>query len=199
VGLVECHHVVEALAAQGPDEAFHVGILPGGPRRGLHFRGSPGVGLGWRTRPCRPHRGRAGDIAERSPRGTPPRSAGPSTPPLEHRSRYNGPRVSDGAPGRRRQTARHRGHDEEVHGDRAPDVVVEERAPGRRRGPVRTDHVLGHRCLGNLDAQLLERWLFQVQKSLKPLRCHRITVAGWTTETASAQPRHSWDSRTQIE
>jgi hypothetical protein len=41
------------------------------------------------------------------------------------------------------------------------------------------------------------RRLFRVQKSLKPDRCHRITVAGWTTETAAAQPRHRWDSRTQ--
>ena len=41
------------------------------------------------------------------------------------------------------------------------------------------------------------RRLFQVQKSLKPDRCHRITVAGWTTETASVQPRHRRDSRTQ--
>ena len=41
------------------------------------------------------------------------------------------------------------------------------------------------------------RRLFQVQKSLKPVRCHRITVAGWTMETASAQPVHRRDSRTQ--
>ena len=41
------------------------------------------------------------------------------------------------------------------------------------------------------------RRLFQAQKSLKPARCHRITVAGWTTETASVQPPHRRDSRTQ--
>jgi hypothetical protein len=41
------------------------------------------------------------------------------------------------------------------------------------------------------------RRLFQVQTSLKPVRCHRITVAGWTTETASVQPLHRRDSRTQ--
>jgi hypothetical protein len=39
------------------------------------------------------------------------------------------------------------------------------------------------------------RMLFQVQKSLKPVRCHGITVAGWTRETASAQPLHSGASR----
>jgi hypothetical protein len=33
------------------------------------------------------------------------------------------------------------------------------------------------------------RRLFHVQKSLKPVRCHRMTVSGWTMETVSAQPR----------
>ena len=32
------------------------------------------------------------------------------------------------------------------------------------------------------------RRLFQVQKSLKPVRCHRMTVSGWTMETVSTQP-----------
>src|SRR2546425_12044231 len=41
------------------------------------------------------------------------------------------------------------------------------------------------------------RRLFHVQKSVKPVRCHRITVAGWTTETASAQPLHRRDSKTK--
>ena len=36
-----------------------------------------------------------------------------------------------------------------------------------------------------------------VQTSLKAVRCHRITVAGWTTETTSVQPLHKRDSRTQ--
>ena len=40
-------------------------------------------------------------------------------------------------------------------------------------------------------------WLFQVQKSLNPVRCHRITVSGWTMATASAQPCHRRESRTQ--
>jgi hypothetical protein len=39
--------------------------------------------------------------------------------------------------------------------------------------------------------------LFQVQQSLKPVRCQRMTVSGWTMETASAQPLHRRDSRTQ--
>ena len=41
------------------------------------------------------------------------------------------------------------------------------------------------------------RRLFQVQTSLKPVRCHRMTVSGWTTATASVQPRHRRASRTQ--
>lgn len=39
--------------------------------------------------------------------------------------------------------------------------------------------------------------LFQVQRSLKPVRCHRITVSGWTTATASAQPCHRRARKTQ--
>jgi hypothetical protein len=41
------------------------------------------------------------------------------------------------------------------------------------------------------------RRLFQAQKSLKPDRCQRMTVAGWTMETPSDQPLHRRDSRTQ--
>ena len=41
------------------------------------------------------------------------------------------------------------------------------------------------------------RRLFQVQKSVKPARCQRMTVSGWTMETASAQPCHRWASKTQ--
>ena len=32
---------------------------------------------------------------------------------------------------------------------------------------------------------------------MKPARCQRMTVAGWTMETASAQPLHRRESRTQ--
>ena len=39
------------------------------------------------------------------------------------------------------------------------------------------------------------RRLFQVQKSVKPARCQRITVAGWTMATTSAQPRHRRDEQ----
>jgi hypothetical protein len=37
VRFVQDHDVVEALAAQGPHEALHVGILPRGPGRRLDF------------------------------------------------------------------------------------------------------------------------------------------------------------------
>ena len=50
----------------------------------------------------------------------------------------------------------HRGHGEEVHGDEAPDVVGEERAPGLRWGRSTADQVLGDRGLGDLEAELLE-------------------------------------------
>ena len=79
VGLVQDDDVIEALAAQGADEAFDIGILPRGPRRRSSPRGSPGIGLGARTRPRRSHRGRAAGIGARCPTGTPPRAAGPST------------------------------------------------------------------------------------------------------------------------
>src|SRR5262249_30163782 len=41
------------------------------------------------------------------------------------------------------------------------------------------------------------RRLFQVQNSLKPARCQRMTVSGWTMATASAQPCHRRESTTQ--
>jgi hypothetical protein len=49
-----------------------------------------------------------------------------------------------------------RGHGEEVHGNEAPDVVVEERAPGLRRRRSTADQILGDRGLGDLEAELLE-------------------------------------------
>jgi hypothetical protein len=126
----------------------------------------------------------------------------------------------------------HGGHDEDVHGDQAPEVVVEKGAPRLRGWPSMVDRVLGDRGLRDLDAQLLQlpvnprrpqrglaldmrrisartsretggrprpvRRLFQFQNSLNPVRCHRITVSGLTTETASAQPVHTRHRRTQI-
>jgi creatinine amidohydrolase/Fe(II)-dependent formamide hydrolase-like protein len=41
------------------------------------------------------------------------------------------------------------------------------------------------------------RRLFQVQKSVKPARCHRVTVAGWTTQIVSFQPLQTRDRRTR--
>jgi hypothetical protein len=41
------------------------------------------------------------------------------------------------------------------------------------------------------------RRLVQVHKSRKAIRGQRMTVSGWTMATASAQPLHSRDSRTQ--
>jgi hypothetical protein len=50
----------------------------------------------------------------------------------------------------------HGGHDEEVHGNEAPQVVLEKRSPGLRWGLPMADDVLGDRRLRDLDAQLLE-------------------------------------------
>jgi hypothetical protein len=50
----------------------------------------------------------------------------------------------------------HRGHGEEVQGDEASEVVVEERAPRLRRRRSTADQVLGDRGLGDLEAELLE-------------------------------------------
>jgi hypothetical protein len=43
VGLVQHDHMIEALAAQGPDETFHVRILPRGPRGRLDFADPQGL------------------------------------------------------------------------------------------------------------------------------------------------------------
>ena len=43
VGVVEHHHVIETLAAQGPDETLHVGILPWGPRGDRHLVDPEGI------------------------------------------------------------------------------------------------------------------------------------------------------------
>ena len=50
----------------------------------------------------------------------------------------------------------HRGHDEEVHGDEAPEVVVEKGPPGLRGRRPMADQILGDRSLRDLEAQFLE-------------------------------------------
>jgi hypothetical protein len=50
----------------------------------------------------------------------------------------------------------HGGHDEEVHGDEVPQVVVEKAAQSLRWRRSMADHVLGDRCLRDLDAELLK-------------------------------------------
>ena len=83
VGLVQYDHLVEALATQGSDEAFHLRILPRGPRRPFDFADAQGVHAHRRA-----HRDRAASSVGRRPRGTPPRSAGPSTPPSGYQSSH---------------------------------------------------------------------------------------------------------------
>ena len=43
----------------------------------------------------------------------------------------------------------------------------------------------------------VRRRLFQVQKSLKPRRCHTTTVSGWTRTIAGRQSLHIRESQTQ--
>jgi hypothetical protein len=60
MGFVQHHDVVEALAAEGADEPFHVGILPRRPRRCLDFMDPrpflPPCRGSVRFNPCRPPR-----------------------------------------------------------------------------------------------------------------------------------------------
>ena len=46
------------------------------------------------------------------------------------------------------------GHDEKVHGNELPKMVVQERAPSLRGRLATTDHVLAHARLPNVDAEL---------------------------------------------
>ena len=56
-----------------------------------------------------------------------------------------------------KQEATRRGrHDEEVGGDDLPDVVRKERAPRLRRRRGRSRHVLGNRCLRDVETELQE-------------------------------------------
>ncbi len=50
----------------------------------------------------------------------------------------------------------HRGHGEEIDRSDVPDVFLEKRPPGLRRRLAATNHVLGHRRLGDVDAQHLQ-------------------------------------------
>ena len=46
------------------------------------------------------------------------------------------------------------GHGEEIDGNQIPEMIVEERSPGRARWLRVADHVLGDRRLGQIDAEL---------------------------------------------
>ena len=158
VVLVQHDDVVEALAAQGPDEAFHVRILPRGPRRRLDFVDPHGLGSAREHDPV--HRIA---VAQEVARGSLP---GERLHELLGRPLGRGGvgdvDVDDASPLVRQDhedeqdLEHHRGHDEEVHGDEAPQVVVEKGPPSLRWRPSMADQVLGYRRLGDLEAQLLE-------------------------------------------
>jgi hypothetical protein len=158
MGFVQHHDVVEALAAEGADETFHVGILPRRPSRRPDFADSHAFhptreldavdpvavaqeisrgslpGEGFYKLPSRPLGGGGVsdvDVDDASPLV---RQNHEDEQDLEHRRR----------------------HDEEVDADEAPQVVVEKSPPGLRWRPPKAHHVLGHRRLRDLNAQLLE-------------------------------------------
>ena len=85
MGLVEDDDVIEALAAQGADEAFDIGILPRRPRRRLDFADPQGLDSAGERDPV----DRIAVAQEVSwgglPGGRPPSVAGPSTGPWGRR------------------------------------------------------------------------------------------------------------------
>jgi hypothetical protein len=122
VRVVQHHDVVEALAAQGPDEAFHVRILPRRPRRRLDFVDPHGLGS---TREHDPVDRIA--VAQEVARG---RLPGERLHELLGRPLSRGGvgdvDADDASPVVRQDhedeqdLEQHCGHDEEVHGDEAP-------------------------------------------------------------------------------
>jgi hypothetical protein len=83
--LVQDEDVVETLAAQGPDEAFHVRILPRGPRRRLDFADPQGLDAARKHDPVDRIAVAQEGIVGPCSTGTPPRAAGPSTGPWGRR------------------------------------------------------------------------------------------------------------------
>jgi hypothetical protein len=47
-------------------------------------------------------------------------------------------------------------NNEEVSRDQIARVILQKSSPGLRGGPARTNHILGDRAFGNLDAEFLE-------------------------------------------
>jgi hypothetical protein len=172
VRVVPHHDVVEALAAQGPDEAFHVRILLRRPRRRLDFVDPHGLGS---TREHDPvdriavaqevARGRLPGERLHELLGRPLSRGGIGDVDVDHTSPVGHQDDED-----EQDLEHHGGYDEEVYGDEAPQVVVETDSPGLRWRPPMADDVRGDRRLRDLDAQFLKL----------PVNPRRAPEGGWT-------------------
>ena len=137
VSFAQHDHVIEALAAEGADESFDVRILPGAPRRGHDFADPQALDAAAENA-CAVDRVA---IAQEVARGGVVQGKASTSCWAVHAA--VGCSVTLKWTTRRRSCARTTktkrtlngsgGHGEEVDGDQAPEVVVEERAPGLRR------------------------------------------------------------------
>ncbi len=154
--LVEDHHVVQAFPPNGSDDAFDIWTLPRGTGCNENLLDPEGIDA---TREVLAVD--AVPVTDQIPGDRVPRkrfdelSAGPFS-----RRVFGDVEVNDTAPvmteheeheQRAEPDGRHR---EEVDGDQALEVIVEERPPTRARWFPVADHVLGDGRLGQVDAEL---------------------------------------------
>ena len=156
--LVEDHHVVQAFTPNGPDDTFDIRILPRGTWCNENLLDSEGINA---TREVLAVDTVA--VTDQIPGNRIPRkrsdelSAGPFS-----RWMFGDVKVNDAPPimGEHEEHEQDAepdgGHREEVDGDQALEVIVEERPPTRARWFPVADHVLGDRRLGQIDAEFQE-------------------------------------------
>ena len=153
---VEDHHVIQAFAPNGSDDPFDVWILPRGTRCDENLLDVKGVDA---TREVLTVDAVA--VTDQIPGDRVPwkrfdeLSAGPFS-----RRVFGDVEVNDTAPlmtehEKHEQDAEPNSwHREEVDGDQALEVIVEERPPTWARWLPVADHVLGNGRLGQIDAEL---------------------------------------------
>jgi hypothetical protein len=147
VGLVKHHHVVETLAAQGPDEAFHVRILPRGPRRGLHFADPQGLDSAGEHDPVEDRIAVAQEISRggvpgerlHDLLGRPRGRWGIGHVTMDHASPMVRQDDED-----EQDLERHRGHGEEVHGGHQQSHPVPGQSPEARSPRITPDIPSSH-------------------------------------------------------